>query len=136
MFAHTPSARFRLFLLCAVTAAAQTLNPSKIDALATDALKAWNAPGCAIAIIQGDRVVYQKGYGVKELGKPNPVTTKTVFAIGSTTKAFTTAILAMLADDGSVKTFTVDVRVDTPQEVEYYRNGGILPYVLRQLAGA
>ncbi len=31
-------------------------------------------------------------------------------------------------------TFTVDVRVDTPQEVEYYRNGGILPYVLRQLA--
>jgi aconitate hydratase len=33
------------------------------------------------------------------------------------------------------KTFQVDVRVDTPQEVEYYRNGGILPYVLRQLAG-
>jgi aconitate hydratase len=34
------------------------------------------------------------------------------------------------------KTFQVDVRVDTPQEVEYYRNGGILPYVLRQLATA
>jgi len=33
------------------------------------------------------------------------------------------------------KTFTVEVRVDTPQEVEYYRSGGILPYVLRQLAG-
>jgi len=32
------------------------------------------------------------------------------------------------------KTFEVIVRVDTPQEVEYYRNGGILPYVLRQLA--
>jgi aconitate hydratase len=37
-------------------------------------------------------------------------------------------------DQGSEKTFQVDVRVDTPQEVEYYRNGGILPYVLRQLA--
>jgi aconitate hydratase len=37
--------------------------------------------------------------------------------------------------DGATTTFTVDVRVDTPQEVEYYRNGGILPYVLRQLAG-
>jgi aconitate hydratase len=36
---------------------------------------------------------------------------------------------------GAGKTFTVDVRVDTPQEWEYYRNGGILPYVLRQLAG-
>ena len=40
-----------------------------------------------------------------------------------------------VGDDGSVRTFTVKVRVDTPQEVEYYRYGGILPYVLRQLAG-
>jgi aconitate hydratase len=39
-----------------------------------------------------------------------------------------------VADDGAEKKFTVVVRVDTPQEVEYYRNGGILPYVLRQLA--
>ena len=39
-----------------------------------------------------------------------------------------------VSDDGSEKQFTVIVRVDTPQEVEYYRNGGILPYVLRQLA--
>jgi len=40
-----------------------------------------------------------------------------------------------VADDGTEKTFPVKVRVDTPQEVEYYRYGGILPYVLRQLAG-
>jgi aconitate hydratase len=39
-------------------------------------------------------------------------------------------------DDGNEKAFQADVRVDTPQEVEYYRNGGILPYVLRQLASA
>ena len=39
-----------------------------------------------------------------------------------------------VADDGEETAFTVKVRVDTPQEVEYYRNGGILPYVLRQLA--
>jgi len=36
--------------------------------------------------------------------------------------------------DGNEVSFTAVVRVDTPQEVEYYRNGGILPYVLRQLA--
>jgi len=101
MFAHTPSFRSWLFLLlCAIAASAQTLNTNRIDALAAEALKAWQAPGCAIAIIQGDRVVYQKGYGVKELGKPDPVTTKTVFAIGSTTKAFTTAVIAMLVDEG------------------------------------
>ncbi len=38
------------------------------------------------------------------------------------------------ANDGSVKSFTVDVRIDTPKEVEYYQHGGILHYVLRQLA--
>jgi aconitate hydratase len=39
-----------------------------------------------------------------------------------------------LAGDGSEKSFQAVVRVDTPQEAEYYRNGGILPFVLRQLA--
>ena len=37
-------------------------------------------------------------------------------------------------EDGSVKSFAVDVRIDTPKEVEYYQHGGILQYVLRQLA--
>jgi aconitate hydratase len=38
--------------------------------------------------------------------------------------------------DGAAIEFTVKVRVDTPQEVEYFRAGGILPYVLEQLANA
>jgi aconitate hydratase len=37
--------------------------------------------------------------------------------------------------DGSSRTFQVRVRIDTPKELEYFRHGGILPYVLRQLAG-
>jgi aconitate hydratase len=44
------------------------------------------------------------------------------------------AMVRAVADDGSEKRFPVDVRVDTPQEAEYYRYGGILPYVLRQVA--
>ena len=44
------------------------------------------------------------------------------------------ARVRVVAADGSEKTFEVKVRVDTPQEAEYYRNGGILPYMLRQLA--
>ena len=38
------------------------------------------------------------------------------------------------AADGTVKTFNAKVRIDTPMEVEYYRHGGILPFVLGQLA--
>jgi aconitate hydratase len=44
------------------------------------------------------------------------------------------ATVRAVAENGVEKMFTVDVRVDTPQEVEYYRFGGILPYVLRQVA--
>jgi len=44
------------------------------------------------------------------------------------------ATVRAVSKDGKETKFTATVRVDTPQEVEYYRNGGILPYVLRQLA--
>jgi aconitate hydratase len=40
-----------------------------------------------------------------------------------------------VGDDGFERIFQVAVRIDTPQELEYFRHGGILPYVLRQLAG-
>jgi aconitate hydratase len=46
----------------------------------------------------------------------------------------TPATVRAIAEDGTVKTFDGTVRIDTPQELEYYRNGGILPYVLRQVA--
>ena len=45
------------------------------------------------------------------------------------------AKVTVTAADSSVKFFEVTVRIDTPREVEYFRSGGILPYVLRQLAG-
>jgi aconitate hydratase len=44
------------------------------------------------------------------------------------------ATVRAVADTGSAKVFQVKVRIDTPQELEYYLNGGILPYVLRQIA--
>ena len=61
---------------------------------------------------------------------------KEVYAIqglGDGTAKEVTVIATL--DDGTSKSFKALVRIDTPQEVEYYRHGGILPYVLRQLAG-
>ncbi|MFO7953683.1 aconitate hydratase AcnA [Thioalkalivibrio sp.] len=46
------------------------------------------------------------------------------------------ATVTAVDDNGQRKTFTVRVRLDTPQEVDYFRHGGILPYVLRQLAAS
>ena len=77
---------------------------------------------------------FQQGQNAASLG----LTGKEVFHIEGIPAALKgggrTARVRAVSEDGAEKTFTVDVRVDTPQEVEYYRSGGILPYVLRQLA--
>jgi CubicO group peptidase (beta-lactamase class C family) len=84
------------------SSAVSKVDVSKVDALADAALRAWNAPGIAVAIVRDNQVLLAKGYGVKERGKPDPVTPRTVFAIGSATKAFTTAAMAMLVDEGKM----------------------------------
>ena len=70
------------------------------DAYAAKALRDWRVPGMAVVVVKDDSVVFIKGYGVRELGKPDPVTVHTRFGNMSTTKAFTALLVAMLADSG------------------------------------
>src|SRR5689334_10207594 len=86
----------------AVSARAQTTDQAALDAVLNDAMKYWQTPGAAVVIVRGDEVVYLKGFGVKDVNTKQPVTPDTLFAIGSTTKAFVTAAMAMLADDGKL----------------------------------
>src|SRR3954469_15434891 len=72
------------------------------DTYVNQALATWKVPGAGIAIVRNDSVIYARGYGVREIGKPAPVTERTVFAIGSSSKAFTAAAVAMLVDDKKV----------------------------------
>ena len=73
-----------------------------IDTYADTVMQTWHGPGMAIAIVKDDKVVFQKGYGVRELGKADTVDENTLFAIASNTKAFTTASLAILVDEGKL----------------------------------
>jgi CubicO group peptidase (beta-lactamase class C family) len=82
--------------------AGPAFDPAAIDALVHDALRAWQVPGVAVAIIRDGEVIYLKGHGVKELGKNDPVTPDTLFPIASCTKAFTTTAMAMLVDEGKM----------------------------------
>jgi CubicO group peptidase (beta-lactamase class C family) len=66
------------------------------------ALAEWCVPGAAIAIVRNDSLIYAKGFGVREIGRPDPVDAQTIFAIGSNSKAFTAAAVEMLVDDGKV----------------------------------
>src|SRR6185437_14897797 len=72
------------------------------DAYAQRAMKDWRVPGMAVVVVKDDSVVFAKGFGVRELGKPDPVTVHTRFGNMSTTKAFTAMLVAMLADSGKL----------------------------------
>ena len=86
-------------LLFAPWAAAQGPDLAKLDARFAQALKDWNVPGMAIAIVKDGKVVLAKGYGLREMGKPDPVNEDTLFAIASNTKAFTATLIGMLVDE-------------------------------------
>lgn len=96
------------------------------DSVATAAMTTWKVPGMAIAVVRRDSVIFAKGYGVRRLGEATPVDPNTLFAIGSASKAFTGAALAMLADDGKV---TMDDRVI--DHLAYFRMYD--PWVTREL---
>src|SRR5262245_19507010 len=93
-----------LILLAALRSEARAQGPvaKEVDALARQALKVWRVPGLALAIVKDDRIVYLQGYGVREAGKKDPVTSDTVFPLASCTKSFTALALGMLVHDGKL----------------------------------
>lgn len=59
-------------------------------------------PGLALGVLVDGEVVLARGMGVRDLESGEPVTSNTIFAIGSSTKSFTSVLAAMLADDGAL----------------------------------
>jgi CubicO group peptidase (beta-lactamase class C family) len=74
-----------------------------VDRVAESARKEFDVPGIAVAIVKDGNVVLTKGYGVRKMGDPVPVTPQTLFRIASNTKAFTAAALATLVDDKRIR---------------------------------
>lgn len=71
-----------------------------IEGFVAEQLASWEVPGCAVAAIRNGEVVVNAGFGTRELGKDLPVSSRTLFPIGSITKSFTAAGVAALVDDG------------------------------------
>src|SRR5260370_3654952 len=87
---------------CVKTLSAQNTLPSDRDRYVARVLKTFEVPGLAVAIVKDGKVLLAKGYGVRKLGDSIPVDENTLFGIGSNTKAFTTAALATLVDEGKI----------------------------------
>jgi CubicO group peptidase (beta-lactamase class C family) len=74
-----------------------------LDEYVAQAMKTFDVPGVAVAVVHNGQVELAKGYGVRRMGEPAPVDEHTLFGIASNTKAFTAAALAMLVDEGKLK---------------------------------
>ena len=117
-----PALRTALIAFClllpALPSTAQTLEPAQASAPPVvaplpaqlrdfdDYVEAvrtrFDVPGVAVAIVKDGQVVLERGYGVRQMGRPEPVEADTLFAIASNSKAFTAASLSMLADEGKL----------------------------------
>lgn len=106
--------------------AQQAVDVRALDAYFAAARSAWHVPGFAVAIVKDDAIVLARGYGVRELGRPDAVDAHTLFAIASNTKAFTAAALARLVDEGRLS--WDDRVVDRLPFFELYS-----PYVTREI---
>jgi CubicO group peptidase (beta-lactamase class C family) len=74
----------------------------EIEAYIADGMKAFDVPGLAIGIVANDKLIYAKGFGVRSKSGGQLVNSRTVFQIGSTTKAFLAATIAIMVDRGKL----------------------------------
>lgn len=90
------------FLLSAISVSAQSLTEKQVDSIVNRALDISSSTGIAVAIVKDGKVIYSKGHGIRSIETKEKVDKNTLFAIASNSKAFTSAALAMLVDEGKI----------------------------------
>ncbi|MRR23126.1 class A beta-lactamase-related serine hydrolase, partial [bacterium] len=100
-----------LVLFSCLAARTQPLKSDEIDRLVNRTLETFNVPGIAVAVIKDDQVVHMKGYGVSSIATGKKTDENTLFAIASNSKAFTSAALGILVDEGKLtwETKVIDI---------------------------
>ncbi len=107
------------------------------DSFVNQAIKDWEVPAVAIAIVKNGNVIALGGFGMRDVENKLPATSKTLFAIGSCTKAFTTFVMGTLVDEGKldwdtpVRTYAPEIRffdraaseLMTPRDLVTHRSG-------------
>src|SRR5680860_442440 len=74
-----------------------------LDGIVENAMKRTGMPGVAVGVVYKDKVIYAKGVGLRELGKPGAIDADTVFMLASVSKPIASTIVAKLVGDGTVK---------------------------------
>jgi CubicO group peptidase (beta-lactamase class C family) len=115
-----------LFAGMPVAASGPPAHLAALDAEVERVRQAFDVPGIAVAVVKDGEVVLARGYGVREIGRPEPVDAETLFAIASITKGFTSAALSILADEGRL---SMDDRV--LDHLPWFRMAD--PYITREM---
>lgn len=95
-----------IIALWAFPLAAQQARFAELDAVIQTELEQTKTPGAVVAIVQGDKIVYNKGFGVANIESKQPVTPDMLFRIGSMTKMYTAATLLTLVEEGKIDLHT------------------------------
>ena len=90
------------FVIFSLQATAQPLSPVQIDKLVEKTMASFNVPGIAVAIVKDGKVIHSKGYGLRSINSKDKTDENTLFAIASNSKAFTSAALGILVDEGKL----------------------------------
>ncbi|KAF0236369.1 MAG: hypothetical protein FD181_2806 [Prolixibacteraceae bacterium] len=91
-----------LVLSVIFSAHSQKVDFEKLDAYFGKAASDWGVPGMSVGIVKDGEIVFSKGYGVLEMGKPEKPDGNTLYAIASNSKAFTSSLIAMLVQEGKL----------------------------------
>jgi len=85
------------------TATYSQIASKEVDVLVENAMKKFEVAGLAVAIVKDGKIIYKKGFGVRSIETKEPVNEFTNFQIASNSKAFTTAALSILEEEGKLK---------------------------------
>jgi CubicO group peptidase (beta-lactamase class C family) len=94
---------FVVFALISTTLSFAQMSSVQVEELVNRTIKTFNVPGIAVAIVKDGKIVLAEGYGVKSIETKEKVDANTLFGIASNSKAFTSAALAILVDEGKIK---------------------------------
>lgn len=109
-----------LFVGSGPAGAQETANPA-VDAIFADLTKP-GSPGCALGIYRDGKIIYTKGYGLANVEDYVPITTRTVFDVGSISKQFTAASILLLEKQRKLR-LDDDVRKYIPELPDYSHEG-------------
>lgn len=93
---------FLLFLPLTAENAPKKVDLKSLDEFITDVMEEWKVPGLGISIVKEGKLIYSKGFGFRDVDRGLEVTPKTLFAIGSCSKAFTAVTMGILIDEGKL----------------------------------